>query len=108
MTSFFAFRSLAAARTLGERGLDFLDRLGLGNPLDRRNLARQPVERRFVELPLAVGLLGLGVGTEQVANHLGNRHDIAGIDLRLVFLRAARPHGALDPGTALEGIERRA
>ena len=41
-----------AARSLCESSLDLLDRLGLGDPLNRRNLTRQPIERRFVELPL--------------------------------------------------------
>ena len=56
---FFAFRRLAAARPFGQRGFDFLDRLGLGDPLDRRNFPGQPVERGFVKLPFAIGLLGL-------------------------------------------------
>ena len=34
--------------------------------------------------------------------------EIAGIDLRLVFLRPARPHRALDARTALERLERAA
>src|ERR1700757_4224873 len=33
-------------------------------------------------------------------------HDVAGFDLGLVFLRPARPHGALDPGAALKRFER--
>src|SRR5690348_12410815 len=52
-------RLRAAARTLGERGFDLLDRFGLGDALHGRNLARQPVERGFVELPLRIGLFGL-------------------------------------------------
>src|SRR5262245_35298475 len=38
------------ARALGERGLDLLDRLGLGDTLDGCDLAREPVQRRLVEL----------------------------------------------------------
>ena len=52
-------RLRSAARALGERRLDLLDRLGLGHVLDRGDFPRQPVERGFVKLPLAVGLLGL-------------------------------------------------
>src|SRR5206468_9820652 len=59
---FLVGRLDAATRALGERRLDLLDRLGLGDALHRRDLARQPVERGFVELPLAVGLLRLGLG----------------------------------------------
>src|SRR5579862_4520748 len=41
-----------APRALGQRRFDLLDRLGLGDALHRRHLARQPVERRLVELAL--------------------------------------------------------
>ena len=74
--------------------------------LHRRDLARQPVERGFVKLPLGIGLLRLGVGAEQVAHHLGDGDDVAGIDLGFVFLRPARPHGALDARAALQRLER--
>src|SRR6201995_3322837 len=98
-------RLAAAARTLGEGGLDLLDRLGLGDALHRRDFAREPVERRFVELTLAVGLLGLRFGADQIPNHFRDGDDVPRIDLRLVYLSTARPHGALDPGTALEGLQ---
>src|ERR1700761_9305723 len=52
-----------AARALGELAFDFLDRFGLGDVLHDRDFARQPVERRFIELTFAVGLLGLRFGT---------------------------------------------
>src|ERR1700716_3467308 len=103
---FLVRRLHAATRALGERRLDLLDRLGLGDALHRRDLARQPVERGFIELPLAVGLLRLGLGPVEVAHHLRDRDDIAGIDLGFVFLRPARPYGALDARTALERLER--
>src|SRR5271170_1138212 len=48
-----------AARTLGERRFDLLDRFGLGDALHGGNLARQPVERGLVELPLGIRLLRL-------------------------------------------------
>src|SRR3546814_9014850 len=38
--------------------------------------------------------------------HFRDRHEIARIDLRFIFLGAARPHGALHPGLALQGRER--
>src|SRR6266851_9940931 len=86
---------LAAARALGECSFDFLDGLGLRNALHGRNLARQPVKRCLIELALTVGLLGLGIGPEQVANHLGNRDYVSGIDFCFIFLRPTRPHCAL-------------
>ena len=85
----FFGRLRTAARALGEGGFDLLDRFGLGDALDRRDLAGEPVERRFVELPLGLGLLGLRVRAIEIAHHLGDGDDIAGIDLGLVFLRAA-------------------
>src|SRR5256714_1448766 len=94
------------ARAFGERRFDLLDRLGLGAALHRRDFAREPVERRFVKLALRIALLRLRVGAEQVAHDLRDRHDVARVDLGLVFLRAARPHRALDAGTALERLER--
>src|SRR6185295_8039774 len=99
-------RLWTTARTLGESRLDFLDRLGLGDPLNRRDLTRQPIERGFVQLPLRIGLLRLGLRPVKVTNHLGNGDDIAGIDLGFVFLGPARPHGALDARAALERLER--
>src|SRR6202008_1983672 len=61
----------AAARALGEGGFDLLDRLSLGDALHRRDLARQAVEGRFIELALAIGLLRLGVGAIEVTHDLG-------------------------------------
>src|ERR1700722_11876673 len=73
----FAFRGFAAARALGERGFDLLDGLGLGDALDSRDFSGQPVEGSLVKLALAIGLLGLRVGAEQIAYDLGNRHDVS-------------------------------
>src|SRR5262245_2546429 len=101
-----AFRLGTAARALGEGRLDLLDGLGLGQALHRRDLARQPVERRLVELALRIGLLRLALRPVQVAYHLGDGNDVAGINLGLVFLRPARPHGALDAGAALKRLKR--
>src|SRR3981081_1827321 len=103
---FLVRRLHAATRALGERALDLLDRLGLGDALHRRDLAREPVERGLVELALRVALLRLGVGAEQIAHDFGARHEVARVDLRLVFLRAARPHRALDARAAFERLER--
>src|SRR5262249_60482708 len=99
-------RLRTATRTLGERRLDLLDRLGLGDALHRRDLARQTIERSFVELTLAVGLLRLRIRAVQVAHDLGDEDDVAGVDLGFVLLRPARPHGALDTRAALERFER--
>ena len=57
-----------AARSFGERRFDLLDRFGLGNPLHGRDFARQPVERRFIELTLGIGLLRLRLRTIEIAN----------------------------------------
>src|SRR5215467_12942790 len=46
----------ATARALGELGFDLLHSLGLRRVLHDSDLARQPVERRFIELAFAVGL----------------------------------------------------
>src|SRR5262249_45578904 len=73
-----AFGLGAAARALGELALDFLDRFGLGRVLHDRDLAGQAVERRFIELAFAVRLLGLRFRAVEVANHFGDRDDVAG------------------------------
>src|SRR6266516_2226265 len=94
------------ARALGEGGFDLLHGLGLGATLHRRDLAREPVERGLIELALRIALLRLRVGAEQVAHDFRDGDDVARVDLGFVFLRAARPHGALDASTALERLER--
>lgn len=72
----------------------------------RGEFAGEAAGRRFEDLPLGIALLGLVVGTEQVADHFGDRHQVARIDLGFIFLRAARPHGALDLGLALQRFHR--
>ena len=74
--------------------------------LHRAELARQARRGGFENLPLGIALLGRIVGAEQVAGHFGDRGQVARIDLRFIFLGAARPHGALDLGLALQGLER--
>src|SRR5439155_16646480 len=61
----------AAARALGERGLDLFDRLRLGHALHRCDLAREPVERRLIELAFGVGLLRWRVLPIEIAFDLG-------------------------------------
>src|SRR5262245_48829816 len=95
----------AAARALGERRLDLLDSLGLGDALNRCDLAREPVKRGLIELALGVGLLGLALRAIEVADYLRDRDDVARVDLGLVLLGTARPHRALDAGAAFEGLE---
>ena len=68
-------------------------------------IARHAVERGFVELTLGIGLLGLGFGAVQVAHHLGDGNEVAGVDLGLILLGAARPHRALHAGLALKSRE---
>src|SRR5689334_4502489 len=69
-------------------------------------LARKARRSRLEDLPLGITLLGSIVGTKQVANNFGDRRQVARVDLRFIFLGAARPHGALDLGLALQGLER--
>jgi hypothetical protein len=57
--------------------LDLLDRLGLGDVLHHRDLARQAVERCLIELAFAIGLLGLRVGAVQIADDFGDGDDVA-------------------------------
>src|ERR1700722_13890566 len=103
---FFRLGLRTATWALGKRRLDLLDRFGLGDPLNGGNLTRQPVERRLVELTLGIGLFRLGVRPEEVSNDFGDGDDVAGINLGFVFLRAPRPHRALDPRAALERLKR--
>ena len=98
-------RLRTAARALGQRRLDLLDRFGLGDPLHRRDFARQSIECRFIQLALGIRLFRLGFRAVKIANHLGDRDDVAGIDLGFVFLRPPRPHRALDPRAAFEGFK---
>src|ERR1700722_1044827 len=93
-------------RTLRKRRFDLLDRLGLGQALHGGNLTRQPIEGCFVQLPLRVRLLRLRLRTIKITHDLGDLNDVARIDLLLVFLCPARPHGALDACAALERLER--
>src|SRR4051794_3472308 len=99
------FGRLAAAGRLGEALLDELQGLGLGDLVDRRDLAHDPIEGRLVELALAVGLLRLRLRAVEIADHLGDGDEVARIDLRLVLLSAPRPHGALDARAARQHLE---
>ena len=77
---FLGFRGLrlrTAMRALGQHALNFLDRFGLGNPMHGRDFAREPVDRRLVELPLGLRLFRLRLRPEKVAHHLRDRHDVA-------------------------------
>ena len=67
----------AAARALGELAFDFLDRLGFRHVLHDGDFARQAIERRFIELAFAVGLLGLRFRAIEIAHHFGDRDDVA-------------------------------
>jgi hypothetical protein len=52
------FRLRPAPRALRELAFDLLHRFGLGDVLHHRDLTRQAVQRCFIELAFAVGLLG--------------------------------------------------
>src|SRR3546814_3991313 len=64
---------------------------GFVDLLDRRQLARQPVQRGLIHLALAVGLVGLIGAPMQIAHYPVNRPRIAGIELRLVLLSDTAP-----------------
>src|SRR3954452_14234515 len=86
------------ARTRSGRVQDLLDAADRGrlvDPLDRGELADETIERRLIDLSLAIGLLGLTDIAIEVAHDFRNRRRIAGIDLRLVFLSAPAPHRPL-------------
>ena len=53
-------------------------------------------------------MLALVVGAVQVAYDFGDGDQITGVDLLLIFLRTARPHGAFDLGLTLQGFHRMA
>src|SRR3984957_12854717 len=55
------------------------DRRVAVDPLDGGDFAGHPVERRFVELALGIGLFRLAFGAVQVAHHLGDRDQVAGV-----------------------------
>src|SRR6185312_7251637 len=65
------------------------------------------IESGLVDLPFAVGLIGLSGVAIEIAHHLGDRGGVAGIDLGFIFLSAAAPHGTARAGPALEPGERR-
>src|SRR3984885_1460264 len=60
----------AATRALGELAFDFLDRFGFRYVLHDSDFARQAIERSFVKLTFAVGLLGLRFGAIEIAHDL--------------------------------------
>jgi hypothetical protein len=70
------------------------------------DLAGQAFKGGLIKLTLGVALLALVVAAVQVAHDFGNRQEVAGVDLLFIFLRAARPHRALDLGLALQGVQR--
>src|SRR5690606_31245033 len=95
----------AALRALGEVDLDEAHGLGFRHAVHGSDLARHAVERGFIELAFGIGLLRLVVGAVEVAHHLGDRDQVAGVDLGVILLRAARPHGALHAGAALHDLQ---
>ena len=84
---------------------DLLQRCRFVGLFHRCQFAREARGGGFEDLAFRIGLFRLVIGTEQVAGHFGDRHEVARIDLRFVFLGAARPHGALDLGLVGERFE---
>src|SRR5690606_8988833 len=95
----------AAARSLGQVDLDEADSFGLGEGVHGCNFAGHAVQSGFKQLALRVGLFRLVVSAVEIADNLGDQDQIARVDLGIVFLRTARPHGALYAGLALHDLE---
>src|SRR5690606_14778057 len=74
---FVLFDGLAALRTLGEVGFYQTNSLGLRHLVDGGDFASETVESGLVELALGIGLLRLVLGTEEVADHFGDRDQVA-------------------------------
>ena len=81
--AFWMFRSQAARRRLAawatcglshllQNAVELLRGEILVDALDRGEFARQPVQRRLVDLAFAVRLVGLAGIAVQVAHHFGN------------------------------------
>ena len=87
-----------------EHGFELGGCFDFGDLLDGGNLAGEAFKRRLVDLAFAVGLFAIVVGAFQVAQNLGDRDRVAGIDLHFVLLCAARPHSAAYTGAALKGF----
>src|SRR5216684_8189076 len=81
---------------------DAANRGRLVDPFDRGKFANQPIERRLINLPFAVRLLRLPDIAIEVADDLGDRRGVAGIDLGLVFLSPPAPHRPLGLGASLQ------
>src|SRR5580704_6559457 len=92
--------------TLLQLRLDRLQSIDLVRLLHCGDLANHPVESGLVQLSLRIGLLGLRLGSVKVADHFGDRVDIAGVDLGFVLLSAPRPHRALDARASGQNVER--
>src|SRR5437763_9016723 len=71
------WRTLKGRSGRREQLLDSANGRGFVDPLDRRELANQPIERGLIDLPLAIGLLRLSDVPEQVTNDLSNRGRVA-------------------------------
>lgn len=69
------------------------------------HFARHAGEGGFIELALGVGLLRLTARAVKVADHFGDRNQVARVDLCFVFLCAAAPHRALDARATLQGLQ---
>ena len=75
--------------------------------IDGSQFVRQTVQRLFVDLAFAVRLVGLGLGTVQVAHDFRNGDGVARIDFRFVFLSAAAPHRPFGFGFSAQCFQRR-
>jgi hypothetical protein len=80
---------------------------GLVDPLDGGELTHETVERRLIDLSLAVGLLRLTRVAVEVTHYLGDRSRVAGGDFGLVFLGAPTPHRALGARSTAQFSESR-
>ena len=71
-----------------ERSRHLLHGVVTANLFNSREFPGHPVQRALIELALGIGLLRLVAGAVKVADHFRDRHEVAGVDLLLVLLRA--------------------
>src|SRR5271166_617989 len=97
---------LVSGVALLKLGLHDLKRVDLGGSLYGGDFADHSIQGGFIELSLRVRLFRLGLRPVKIAHNLRDCANVARVDFRLVFLRPARPHRALNTGTASQDFQR--
>ncbi len=73
-------KSERSGRAADQHAVDLLRSTSLIHARHSCDFAGQAFQGGFVELTLGIGLLALVVGAVQVADDLGNRQKVAGVD----------------------------